>query len=164
MRKLTALILGSILLFSCNSTSDLPTHINCDGLITDTLGTGDNARIYMPTAFTPNNDGLNDISRPWAFNVMSIVFTIYDEGNNVVYTSTQLNLGGWNPPVTATSTKYYYKIQAVTMGNRRIGLCGDLNKLSCLPSGVLLNSFHFEDQLTLTGFSGPTNETLPNCP
>jgi gliding motility-associated-like protein len=148
----------------CNRESDSITHINCDGLITDTSGTGDNGRIYMPNAFTPNADGVNDISRPITQNIVSIVFTIYDENNNVVFTTNQLGQGWATTVGMNTFTKYYYRIQTVTVSNRKIGQCGELYKLTCFPSSVPKNNLHFEDQLTLNGFTGPTIESLPSCP
>jgi hypothetical protein len=162
------ILITSVLLFSncqkSSSSDNIVTHINCDGLITDTLGTGDNGKIYMPTAFTPNGDGRDDIIRPIPVNLSSIVFTIYDENNNVVFTTNQLSQGWF--PVTGSNVhiKYYYKIQAFTVSNHRIGKCGELYRLTCLPSNLPLSSIYFEDQLTINGFSVPTGETLSTCP
>ena len=108
---LIVLILTTVLFSDCSKPSSPFVHINCDGLITDTLGSGDNARIYMPNAFSPNNDGLNEICRPITQNIDSIVFTIYDENNIVVFTTTVLGQG-WQPATGGiTAKKYYYKIQ-----------------------------------------------------
>ncbi|HMJ46940.1 MAG TPA: gliding motility-associated C-terminal domain-containing protein [Ferruginibacter sp.] len=162
MRKLFLFGLIVIILSQGCSKSTNPLNlINCDGLVTDTLGTNDNGRIYMPNAFTPNGDGLNDISRPLTVNISSISFTIYDENNNVVFTTAQLNQG-WATTVPSNSfIKYYYKIQGVTTGNHRIGACGDLYKLSCRPANAPVLSF--EDQITPFGFTGPTHEALATC-
>lgn len=153
-----------ILLFvlsNCNKTEDPYEHVNCNGLLTDTAGTADNAKIYMPNAFTPNGDGLNDIIRPVTQNVQSVSFIIYDEFNAEVFTTTQLGQG-WSTTVSNnSSTKYYYRIQAVTASGNHLGICGDLYKLSCLPANAPV--FHFEDQLTAGGFTNPTSENLPDC-
>lgn len=162
-----SLIVGSLFLSSCQKSSDTNppvTLINCDGLVTDTLGTGDNGRIYFANAFTPNNDGLNDLSRPITQNISSLTFTVYDSTNNVVF-STSTSPYNWSTTVSANSaTIYYYKIQATTISNRHIGLCGSLYKLSCVPASIPRSSLRFEDQLTPFGFTGPTAENLPNCP
>jgi hypothetical protein len=118
----------------------------------------------MPTAFTPNGDGRDDIIRPIPVNLSSIVFTIYDDNNNVVFTTNQLSQGWF--PVTGSNVhiKYYYKIQAVTAANHHIGKCGELYRLTCLPGNLPLGSIYFEDQLTLNGFTAPTGENLSTCP
>lgn len=160
------LIISAVFLASCNKSDDNAniTHINCDGLITDTLGTNDNAKIYMPSAFTPNGDGKNDISRPLVQNVSAIAFTIYDASNNVVFTSTTIG-AGWSTTVAAnTWTTYYYKIQVTTATGHHIGKCGELYKLSCRPSSIPGSSLYFEDQLTSFGFTGPTTDLPGNCP
>lgn len=154
-------------LFSnCNKSNSAPApaaNISCDGLVTDTLGTNDNGKIYMPTAFTPNADGLNDVIRPITSNISSLAFTIYDIGNNVVFTTNSSQ--GWTVTTdNNVSTKYHFRIQALTSGNHHIGLCGDLYRLTCLPSSIPIASLHFEDQLTQNGFTGTTSEFLPVCP
>jgi gliding motility-associated-like protein len=162
------LLIATLFLFqNCtkpNETPDPVTPINCNGLVTDTLGTNDNGKIFMPNAFTPNGDGNNDIIRPVTFNVASIVFTIYDEANNIVFTTNQL-AQGW-APITGTNValKYYYKIQVITNANHKIGKCGELYRLTCRPANLPMASLYFEDMLTVNGFTGVTSEALSTCP
>jgi len=160
---LTVMLLSTILLFTnCHKSDDPLSPINCNGLVTDTLGTGDNAKIYMPNAFTPNGDGRNDIIRPIFQNITSFSFTIYDGNNNIVFTSS-VPLQGWSTTVAANSFEtYYYKIQATTSNSHQIGKCGELYKLSCRPTGS--PALYFEDQLTAGGFTGNTGDILPTCP
>ncbi|MFP5042580.1 gliding motility-associated C-terminal domain-containing protein, partial [Parasediminibacterium sp. JCM 36343] len=161
--KISFFLLVTIaILFSCSKSKTQAKTINCDGLITDTLSTNDSGRIYMPNAFTPNGDGLNDIIYPFAWNINSIEFTIYDEDNNIVFTTTQLH-NVWQPiPNPVVNTKYYYRIQATTTTNHKIGLCGDLYMLSCMPKNAPV--LYFEDQLSVNGFTVPTAEVLGTCP
>ena len=169
MKTVISIFLVTILFVfqNCSKSDDNTaplTPINCDGLITDTLGTNDNAKIFMPNAFTPNADGRNDVIRPVTYNVASIVFTIYDANNNVVYTTTQLGQG-WSPVTTAnTAITYYYKIQTITSANHKIGKCGELYRLTCRPATLPLSSLFFEDMLTMNGFTQTTGETLSTCP
>jgi gliding motility-associated-like protein len=165
--KITSLLNLTVIIFfllSCNKSKDTTNHINCDGLITDTLGTNDNAKIYMPNAFTPNSDGLNDISKPYTQNVATITFTIYDGDNNVVFTTTTLGQGWATTANPNTWSTYYYKIQVTTVSGHHIGKCGELYKLRCFPSSFPKSSLYFEDQLTLGGFTGVTAESMGICP
>lgn len=52
--------------------------------------------VFVPTAFTPNNDGLNDVIRPIAVGIRQInYFAIYNRwGERVFYTTA--NKQGWN--------------------------------------------------------------------
>lgn len=173
-RLLPIALIAIILLSNCKKSNDTITHVNCDELITDTLGTSDTARIYMQNAFTPNADLLNDISRPVLKGLSSMVFTIYDADNNIVFTTNQLTLPdphglatcpGWSSSTPSSYETYYYKIQATTTTNHHIGTCGELYKLSCFPSGIPKTSLFFESQLKIDGTYDPNSgETIPNCP
>ncbi len=158
------LMLSVIFFSGCSKSADPLTHINCDGLITDTLGTNDNARIYIPNSFTPNGDGLNEIYRPITQNIDSIKFTIYDENNTIVFTSDLLGDGWLPPPPTLTIKKYYYRIQTTTISGNKIGVCGDVYALTCYTINPPKSFYYFEDMLTPNGFTGPTAETLSTCP
>ncbi|MGZ3859608.1 MAG: T9SS type B sorting domain-containing protein [Flavisolibacter sp.] len=48
--------------------------------------------IYVPTAFSPNKDGRNDVFRPLLFgNVTKYQFTVYNRWGQVVFQTTELN-------------------------------------------------------------------------
>ena len=161
--KLLFFILITCFIAGCKK-SNTSGQVNCNGLVTDTAGTGDIGRVYMPTAFTPNGDGLNDLVRPHTQNISSLEFTVYDETNKIVFSSNTIG-ESWNTTAAVnTSTQYYFRVQVTTMANHKIGLCGQLFKLTCLPSGFNKTMFRFEDQLTPDGFTGVTNETLGTCP
>lgn len=166
MKKILLPALIIILLTSCDkNTEDFkPADFACDGLITDPNNNGDDGIFFMPNAFTANKDGLNDTCKPICRNIASINFTLFDVNGNTVFTTTQLN-NGWAPATgTANATKYYYRIQAVTIKNRRIGDCGTVYDLSCIPKNINYTMLTFEDMLALSGFVGVTRENLSNCP
>ena len=54
------------------------------------------AAIYVPNAFTPNGDGINDFLKPYLVGIKSLTyFTIYDRWGNKIFTTTRMN-DGWN--------------------------------------------------------------------
>lgn len=167
MNKVYLILIMTIFLLNCDKpkdTNNTKTHIHCDNLITDTTGTNDTARIYMPNAFTPDGNGVNDVFIPLLLNISFIDFTIYDDLNNILFVTTQVGQG-WAPAsLISTNTKYYYRIQATTTSNHKIGICGELNSLKCLPTGTFLSNFIFPDQLSPNGLLYPTNENILNCP
>lgn len=76
-------------------------------VVTDAIGCADSAfvtvyvfrtnpYVFVPTAFTPNNDGLNDVIRPIAVGIRQInYFAVYNRwGERVFYTT--VNKLGWN--------------------------------------------------------------------
>jgi len=164
---LSLTLFALILLFSaCTKSTDTITHTNCDGLVNDTLGAGDNGRIYMQNGFTPNGDGVNDVSRPILQNISSFTFSIYDDNNNVLFTTSTPGQG-WSTTVGSnTFVQYYYRVQATTSSSHHIGICGSVWKLSCFPVGFIKSTLHFEDQLLPGGTYSATSVdySLPNCP
>jgi CHU_C Type IX secretion signal domain len=164
---LLAIVVSSIVQ-SCRNTDKEESSIgrltNCEGLISDTLGTNDNARIFMPSAFTSNGDGKNDLIKPTITNATAISFTLFNSNNTVVFSTTQPNQGWTAPFIPSNSYSiYYYKIQITTAANRKIGICGEVYHLACYPPAIPRGNIYFEDQLTPNGFTGATTEVLPNC-
>lgn len=52
--------------------------------------------VFVPSAFTPNNDGLNDLLRPIAVGIKSIeYFNIYNRWGELLF-STKINRHGWD--------------------------------------------------------------------
>jgi gliding motility-associated-like protein len=162
---LSLILIVTVVFFSaCSKSDDTIVRINCDGLVTDTLGSNDSGRIYIPNAFTPNGDGLNEIYRPFTVNIDSIQFTVYDENNTVVFTTNILGDGWVAPQPPLPIKRYYFKIQATTNNNKKIGVCGDVYAMTCYTINPPKSFYYFEDMLTPNGFTGTTLETLVTCP
>ncbi|NOT51519.1 MAG: T9SS type B sorting domain-containing protein [Chitinophagaceae bacterium] len=76
-------------------------------VVTDNIGCPDSAfvtvrvfktnpSVFVPTAFTPNGDGLNDVVRPIAVGMRRIIyFSIYNRWGELVFTTTE-NKRGWD--------------------------------------------------------------------
>ena len=163
MRKqpfiLTCII--ALLFLSC-SKEDEKVDIHCENLVNEPLPVGDPGMVFVANAFTPNNDGMNDLFRPMAIQINSISIKVFDKNSTLVFETNQIG-AGWTPgPITANQT-YYYRVEAVTVNNTKIGMCGELSALICFPANVNKSNYKFEDQLTPLGFTGVTNENLATC-
>lgn len=76
-------------------------------IVTDNIGCADSAyvtvrvykvkpTVFVPTAFTPNNDGLNDVVAPIMVGISKLnYFSIYNRWGQLVFTTTQ-NKKGWD--------------------------------------------------------------------
>lgn len=138
-------------------------RMHCEDLFTDTLGTGDSCRIYVPVAFTPNGDYINDVFMPATFSVKSIRMEIYDACDRLVYVSTGAHVS-WNPQGGIDfDGRYAYRLQALTNEHHHIGLCGEFMALRCLPVGLQMSDFIFSDQLSYQGAMYNTSDMLLSC-
>ena len=68
----------------------------CDSILINPKLNGCERTVYIPNAFTPNNDGKNDLFGPVVFGVPDIYeFTVYNRSGQVVFQTTEI-LKGWN--------------------------------------------------------------------
>ena len=101
----------------------------CSKKVTKTIIIGSGANMMLPTIFTPNNDGINDLFRPSLVGLKDVSMNIYDEWGNLVYEfSSDVSLltsdWGWNgiekgknEPI---NNDYRYYIMATTINNVKI--------------------------------------------
>lgn len=71
--------------------------------------------LYIPSAFTPDGDGINDIFKSYGFNVQSFKITIFDRWGNVVFKADTIGQG-WNGSdlfgnYLVPSGEYPYKVE-----------------------------------------------------
>ena len=143
--------------------STTPVTIHCDGLVNDVLPAGDNGGVFVANAFSANGDGMNDGFKPILQDIKSISIRIFDSTSTQVYQTSQMNDTWFADLAGKKFKKFYYRIEAITLMDKRIGKCGEVYALSCYPAGMNKNSFTFTDQFNGGGFSGTTNETLVDC-
>lgn len=77
----------------------------------------DTSTAIAPTAFTPNNDGINDLFQAKLFKVRRFEIKIYDQDANLLYTTRDQN-DGWDGTYRGTPQNpgiYYYIIKAETL-------------------------------------------------
>jgi gliding motility-associated-like protein len=101
-------------------------HFGCSRSISKIVTVGQGAKIMLPTAFSPNNDGINDLFRPSLLGLKEVSMYIYDNWGNLIYEvssdTASLPLDwGWNgiekvnsEPVNGT---YRYYIMAKTIND-----------------------------------------------
>jgi gliding motility-associated-like protein len=73
--------------------------------------------LVVPTAFTPNDDTVNDTYRPVTKRLKNVRLDIYDTWGSIVYTETGDVLVGWDGKINgfnAENGNYYSKVTAET--------------------------------------------------
>ncbi|MBF6642157.1 gliding motility-associated C-terminal domain-containing protein [Flavobacterium sp. J49] len=73
--------------------------------------------LVVPTAFTPNDDSVNDTYRPVTKRLKNVRLDIYDTWGSIVYTETGEVLVGWDGKINgfnAENGNYYSKVTAET--------------------------------------------------
>jgi gliding motility-associated-like protein len=73
--------------------------------------------LVVPTAFTPNSDGLNDTFRPVTKALKNVQLDIYDTWGSLIYSEKGDVLRGWDAKIggrSAENGNYYSKVTAET--------------------------------------------------
>jgi gliding motility-associated-like protein len=83
--------------------------------------------VYIPNAFTPNGDHLNDLFRVPSVNLNRLIrFTIYNRWGKVVFQTTKIN-DGWDGNLNSLPQQegiYIYNLQMETITGKRINQKG----------------------------------------
>ena len=89
--------------------------VGCEAVTTEVLNIEKGFRVTMPSAFTPNLDGLNDYFRPTLENVISMHLIVYNKYGSVVFETRDLD-GEWDGSlnfVPLPQDSYLYEITYV---------------------------------------------------
>jgi gliding motility-associated-like protein len=73
--------------------------------------------LIHPTAFTPNNDGVNDYFAPVFKGLTTILLDVYDTWGGLIYSETGETIKGWDGRIKdqeAENGNYYFKVTAKT--------------------------------------------------
>ena len=73
--------------------------------------------LVVPTAFTPNSDGLNETFRPVTKNLKNVILDIYDSWGSLIYSEKGDVIKGWDAKIkgfNAENGNYYSKVSAET--------------------------------------------------
>ena len=86
------------------------------------------ASIFMPSGFTPNHDGRNDVIRPILAGIKQLVyFRVYNRWGQLVFSTSEINKG-WDGTVGGaeqSTQNFVYMVQAIDYTGRVIVKKGD---------------------------------------
>ena len=88
-------------------------------------------QIFVPNAFTPNNDGKNDIVYVHGPNIKNLKFYVYDQWGELLYTSLNLS-NGWDGTYKGSKEAvgvYVYYVEAVMNDGKQITKKGTITLL-----------------------------------
>ena len=92
---------------------------------TDTirLSVFEGPEIYVPGAFTPNNDGKNDIFRPFPVGIKKLnYFRIFNRWGQLIYSTTTFNQG-WDGTINGVkqpTATFVWMVEGVTKEDKII--------------------------------------------
>lgn len=161
---LIAMILA---LGACKDDRDPESFQGCTGSmnILNSYDTSD-VRIYAPTAFTPNADGINDLFGLWGTGFTDVSFEV-EVGNSVIFLGQQPN-HLWNGEINGNvySGTFRYTGSVVTIHGDTVLVEGNAHSLIQKDPTLIENCSGclFPDQIHPTsGFVYPTSESQSGC-
>ncbi|MBL7742813.1 MAG: gliding motility-associated C-terminal domain-containing protein [Chitinophagaceae bacterium] len=108
-------------------TIKITTASGCVTVDTQVVKTVKEAAIYVPTAFSPNNDGLNDRLRPVLMGIKEIrYFRIFNRWGQLLYHS-KTELPGWDGTINGipqATQVFVWMIEGISIDNRVISRKG----------------------------------------
>lgn len=118
----------------------------------------DSVTVSLPTAFTPNSDGRNDVFKPIVTlgDVLKYYeFSVVDAKRETLFSTTE-RYQAWNGIMqngnSFSNGKYYYQLKFTTQTGQLIDVCGCVHLISyhyddCIPIDMQNNVF--EDQIDI---------------
>lgn len=120
--SIAAPVFNSTVLGDQTYTIDITTAAGCLTVDTQMVNTIKKVKVYVPSAFTPNNDGLNDVLRPIMQGIKEMTyFRVYNRWGQLVY-NMQPNQRGWDGTINGQSQQtavYIWMFEAIGLDNRR---------------------------------------------
>ena len=91
--------------------------------------------VYIPNAFTPNEDGYNDVFIPVGYGINEIRLTVFDRWGAQIFTSNETSIGwdGSHKGKQCEQGVYVYKAEVKTMAGHTVQYVGHV---TLLPKSV----------------------------
>lgn len=100
--------------------------LGCKDTLVQKVVIGEEFNLYVPSAFTPNEDGKNETFQPKGKGIVSYQLVIYDRWGEQVFKTTRFD-EGWDGTFRGEPCKsdvYVWKIQAVNSSGKKKDLYG----------------------------------------
>lgn len=105
----------------------------CDGIDTIVVSVLDDATIWMPNAFSPNGDGLNDRIMPKLAGYIELKeFRVYNRWGELVFYTNKYDDQGWDGTFRSKPVEmgvYFWTVEATNIANEIIRTNGELHLL-----------------------------------
>lgn len=123
--------------FTFQSTTPVSVSVNHFGCVSgDTVLVIVDCFLEMPTAFTPNGDGINSLFRPYGKNISRYELYVYDRWGKQVYSIINGNLSasneGWDGKINGADAEigvYPYFVKGILMDDTAIEQSGNVTLL-----------------------------------
>ena len=102
-------------------------NYGCTEIYSEEIQVANGYGIMLPTAFSPNNDGINDTIRPVYNCVNDINMSVYDTFGSLIYYENNINLQGWDGMLDgkkAENGNYLIVVSGTTILGEDINLRG----------------------------------------
>ncbi len=103
---------------SYNVTLKVKTDINCESTITKKIKVFDENTLFIPDAFSPNGDGVNDVFIASGNNITKFELMIFNRGGQMIFQSNDIKKG-WDGHVKGVNAEvgiYVYKVNYTANG------------------------------------------------
>lgn len=103
---------------SYNVTLKVKTDLNCESTVTKKVKVFDENTLFVPDAFSPNGDGLNDVFIASGNNITKFEMMIFNRGGAMIFQSNDIKKGwdGHVKGVNAEGGVYVYKVNYTANG------------------------------------------------
>jgi len=102
----------------------------CDSIIETFLTTKNcDINIYVPNAFSPNGDGINDIFKISSLGIKAFNIKIYNRWGQIVFETEDLNMG-WNGKKNNNDSNqgvYVYVINYINIKDEDLNIKGNIS-------------------------------------